>query len=225
MAEKNPYYIDKEDTKKLTIEQIKAAKYNNVFLISLFTNIVDQEGFNASTAAGKHRAQINLGELPCSEKTTGLPQYELGKKLEFLIGSLTNSPDARSRFMSSYFRTLIDRIRDGSVGDNKSWVDYSRLSSCDRDVEGYSPLNAALLAYSKDDSCEIGLNFAKLIDCLVRKNRFGKFEFVNFNETTSENKEMSKKMGLAINEQLLSLKTNNKFTRNFKYDPSNEAFI
>ncbi|MBO5394517.1 MAG: hypothetical protein J6A28_01260 [Clostridia bacterium] len=225
MVEKNPYYISKEDTKRLTSEQIRAAKYNNVFLISMFTNLVGQNCENPSATAGKHRAQINIGELPCSEAATGIPQYELGKKLEFLLATLTNSADARTMFMKSYFSTLIARLRDGSVGDNKSWEDYRKTANCDSNLANRTPINAALLCYSQDDSMEIGINFAKVIDCLIRKTNTGKYDLVNFDENKLQNKDVARQMALAFNNQLKSFKSNSRFMRNFKYDPNSESYL
>ena len=63
-------------------------------------------------------------------------------------------------------------------------------------------------------------------DCiLIRKNSVGKYELINFDENKIENKEMSKKMAIAFNQQLTSFKSNHRFMRNFKYDPSNESSL
>ena len=220
----NKYYLDSEDTKKLTVEQLRAAKYNNYFLMSVFTNLVAEKGTNSETVVNSSFLPgLLLNNLPRKDSQTGIDSHNLGAKLNFLLRTLRNNPEAQKNFSSSFLSQLIECFRRGTTAiEDGQWIDYKESSHCEERYKNKDPFSAALLCYSRNDSLPVGINFAKIIDCLITTNNKGEYKLRDdFDKLSKEAAEMT----AACDKYLNAIKTNPSFTRNFYQDPENSASI
>ena len=229
MAEKNPYYIDKEDTSKLTKVQIDNAKHNNRFLLSVFTNLVANDGKNATLSVPfGRRTQLLAGNLPYSDKETGISSYRLGEKVSFLLQALETSEEERAFFENSYFSELIGFLckgtTDSKIETPERWTNYVPTKYCDVDSAKKDAFTAATVFYKNDYSLPIGLNLAKIIDCIVIPNGKGGF-ILNKNFGVFKNADMANKMTAAIERQLADFKGSQEFRRKFEKDYESGAYL
>ncbi|MBQ8444082.1 MAG: hypothetical protein IJX25_01870 [Clostridia bacterium] len=223
MAVKNPYYIYKEDTQKLTAEQIKSAKFNNYFLMSVFTRLVQSNGENAVEAVSKsYLPGLLLNSLPKTDIQTGIDSKNLGAKVKFLIQALQDSKANRESFNSSFFADLIHRLAFGSIRQDysKRWKNYKATKNCIEKYKEKDPFDAAILCHSKNDNLPVGINFATLIDGIVVANNRGEFHLrTNFNPLSTEAVQMTD----ACDIYLTMLQENPTFVQNF-YLSEDESF-
>lgn len=220
MAEKNPYYIDREDTRRLSKEQIDCAKANNKFLLSVFTKLVMSEGKNATLAVpvGK-RSQLLEGKLPYSDKETGISSNNLGQKVCFLLKALETNEADREAFANSYFSELITFLCKGTtdteINTPERWTNYVPTSRCNSEVAKKDAFTAATIFYKNDYTMPVGLNLSKIIDCLVTSNGKGGFE-LNKTFGAFKNADMASKMTNAIKQQLFDFKNSTAFKTSFE---------
>lgn len=211
---KNKYYLDYDASKGLTTDQLRAAKYNNQFLMSVFTKLVASEGTNPEEAVGDFITCILDNKLPRSDAETGLSSNNLGAKLNFLVTTLRNNPAAQKKFQNSFFYHLINAFRRGSTtfNEQEQWESYQPTSSCSSKYRARGPFAIAMLCHSKDDTAPIGINFATLIDSLIGGDNYGNYYIkTDFDKLGNTAKEMN----MACKNYLSTIKSNSAFKQNF----------
>ncbi|MBE7074328.1 MAG: hypothetical protein E7379_04500 [Clostridiales bacterium] len=204
----NRYYLDKEDCKKLTIQQLRAYKYNNQFLISVFSLLNDSDGRNPEDALGFKLPCILENKLPKPDSETGIPSNNLGAKINFLIQTLKNSEADRQKFVNSFFYQAIEILRRGSLDYTDGWDTYKISSKCPDLHKDKNPFTLAILSHSKTNELPIGLDFTKLIDSLIGTDKNGKYYIrTDFDKMSSNAREIN----LACEAYLKMIKTNPMF--------------
>ena len=214
---KNPYYLDRDDCRRLSVDQLRAAKYNNQFLMSVFTKLVASEGENAQESVGNFITCILDNKLPRSDFETGIPSYNLGAKLNFLVTTLQSKPMERKKFQNSFFYQLISAFRRGTTtfDETEHWDNYIPTAACSENYKERGPFAIAMLCHSKDNSAPIGINFATLIDSLIGTDSTGRYYIKSDFDKLGSN---AKEMNTACKTYLTTIKSNPAFRQNFKQE-------
>lgn len=227
----NPYFSkDDQDfvstiDRKVDPERMKRIKANNRFILSVLQIITLKEDFFNTPGMQKYWDRVIIaGNLANSDKLTGFNTKNLGEKIKFLVKTLAKSPEKLDAFKNSFFvKKVIEPIYIGdfsfassdlSPSLNKSvkndrWEYYEKIGN-DPDLKG-SQLNCALKCYTDDPTVPVGLNFANLINCVVREDEYGNYQFVT--EMTDEMQDDAIK---ASKEFIELLKSIDRFKNNFK---------
>lgn len=163
------YFIDKDLSSKLTPEQLRAAKFNNHWLMAVFTKLVESNGNNIKEIIGNDNLPgILCGKLPRSDQDTGIDSEKLGEKLRFLAQEL-QTPQGKLAFQQSFFFQLIEAFRRGTIDYTKKdcWISYEYISNSDPKYANKEPFTAACLCHARDEKTPVGINFYTLIDSLI----------------------------------------------------------
>ena len=205
-----------EKEKEAHKQATRNAKYNNYFLMSVFTNLVAENGTNASSVVpSTFLPNILLGRLPKEDADTKIDSQQLGAKIKFLLRELKSGEQAQQFFSNSFFSKLIECFRRGTTSTNTidRWIAYKPTEACDAKYKEREPFAAALMCYQKNENLPVGINFAKIIDCLIVRKNNGEYAFrQNFDEFGEE----ATLMTAACDKYLRALKTNPLFTSNFE---------
>lgn len=222
---KNKYFLDKESTKGLSIEQLRAAKFNNQFLMSVFTNLVAHDGTNAESVIGQDYITCLLdNKLPRSDAETGVSSKNLGAKLSFLIKTLRNNPEEQKKFQNSFFFQLIEVFRRGTINydEQEIWSNYKPTTLCPDKYKKKGAFSIAMLCHSKNDSAPIGIDFSTLIDSLIDTDKNGNyFITTDFDKFGSEAQEMNN----ACKEYLKLIKSTPTFQSYFESEDGSAMYI
>ena len=176
----NPFFIGEEKSIVMSDDERHSAKFNNQFAISIFSYLAEHEGKNPEDAIQeKYKEKINNNQLPRSDEETGLYSNNLAKKIKCLIEEL-KKPGASELFTHSFFYQIIDRIRLGSMEYNNQemWENYKEKASCEERYQGKDPLFASLLCHLRNPDRAVGLDFTRLIDCLMVPNGKGGYSMI-----------------------------------------------
>ena len=217
----NPFYIGPEKSRAMSVDQLHDTKFNNQFAISVFSALAESEGQSPETAIkAKYKDEKGrLAKLPKSDKETGFYSNDLAKKIQCLIEEL-KKPGGPEFFTHSFFYQLIDHIRLGSmeyVGE-ELWQNFKEKSTCEERYKEKDPLFVALLCHLRNPDRPVGLDFTKLIDCLMVPNGNGGYKMIK--EPDRRTKETATQ---ACEAYLKALRENPAFTKNFEYQtPASE---
>ena len=217
----NPFYIGQEKSKALSVDELHNAKFNNQFAISVFSSLAEYEGLSPDTAVkAKYKNEDGkLTKLPKSDSETGIYSNNLAKKIQCLIEEL-KKPGGPELFTHSFFYQIIDRIRLGSMEytSKELWENYKEKPTCEERYQGKDPLFVALLCHLRNQDRPIGLDFSKLIDCIMVPNGNGGYKMIK--EPDKRTKEQASQ---ACKAYLKTLRENPAFTKNFEYQqPASE---
>ena len=214
----NPYFIDETKDARLSREQAHYMKENWVFATTIFTNIIKGMGDTSVVMnSPKYNRLITHSQLPYADNLTGVKSHELGAKINFLIGFLQKSQSNKDQFMNSFFvQTLMNLLYNGANNnDAELWVSYEQISDSDPELANKQALSAAAYCYRKDPKVPIGLNYIKLIDAIVTKDKNGNYRLVDGRELDFATR---KQMAEAVAEHIRLLKANARFQRSYSND-------
>ena len=209
----NRFFIGDEKSRSMTIDQVHDAKFNNQFAISVFSALAETGGkYPDDAVKEKYRERINNNQLPKSDTETGIFSNNLAKKIKCLIEEL-KKPGATELFTHSFFYQIIDRIRLGSMEYNSQemWQNFKETAGCEDRYKGKDPLFASLLCHLRNPDRAIGLDFTKLIDCLMVPNGKGGYSMVR-----EPDKRTKDEATQACKAYLKLLRENPAFTKNFE---------
>lgn len=204
----NPYYIKETN---MSVEQELYMKENNIYFINIITCLIKYHGI-ANNITSNYKKRILSGELYNSDKKTGINTNSLGEKIKAFI-ILLDKEDNRNKFFNSYFYTAMTRIATGNTNIdnyNEEWLNYTKTSFCDEELQQCSPLTAALVCYRADKTVPLGLNISRLMDNIVQKDQDGNYQII---DTTAEQGDL---MYQAVCEQVIALKKISKFQHCFE---------
>ena len=217
----NPFYIGQEKSRAMSIDQLHNAKLNNQFAISVFSALAESEGeYPDSAVKSKYKDENGiLTKLPKSDAETGIYSNNLAKKIQCLINEL-KKPGGAELFTHSFFYQIIDHIRLGSMeySTEELWQNFQEKSNCEERYQGKDPLFVSLLCHLRNPDRPVGLDFTKLIDCLMVPNGNGGYKMVK--EPDKRTKELANQ---ACKAYLKTLRENPSFIKNFEYhEPASE---
>lgn len=214
---KNPYYIDNDSfLNDNTGTKARNMKRNNVFILNALNSIKYSNPNDKNLGLNATQLAILLsGRLP--KQVEGCKTKELGEKLKFLVLALGDKehPENREIFNNSFLsNTLLSTLFSGGdlCDERNNWSNYKIIPDCkDEEIKNKNSLTAAFRIYRDDPNTPIGLNLVKIIDSLVTKDTSGNYKL-------EENLDIKEKAEMleAINMQIDALKSNKRFTDNFK---------
>ena len=216
----NPYYLDFEDQKGMTLDQVHKIKENNhamVIALNHFARAVKQ-GPDAIRRFRKQLGSHDIVKYPDSE--TGMNTYDFTNRLRFLASKLENDKAACVDYANlSNCGKALSYLFAGYVytESNKDFCDkycrWKEYKTTDKTIEAFKnrdPLGIALYIQKKEDVMPIGLDYAHMLSNIV----------------TGENGEYQLKLDgnddgkvlNAVEEQIFALKTNETFYNNYYND-------
>lgn len=216
----NPYYLDFNDQKGMSYEQIRKIKENNhsmVVALNQLTKAVKQ-GPDAIRRFRKQLGNHDVVKYPDSE--TGMKTYEFTDKLRFLASKLENDRAACVDFtnLSSCGRGLAYLFAGYVYTENDKdfcdkycrWKEYKSTDKTIPTFKNQDPLNVALYLQKKEDVMPIGLDYAQMLNDVVPGEN-GNYQL---NITGRDDGRML----FAVEQQIFDLKTNETFYNNFYND-------
>lgn len=207
------YYID--GNLRLTTEQISFVKKNHIYVTKALNQIYSSVRKNSADIGGAFRSALLLGNLPKSDKLTGVNTNRLGEKLQYLTIALgdKNHPENKEIYQNSFLlqNILIPLYAGYIVDPDKKWDNYRRTNECEQVFDNKNSFDAAAFCQRDDVNTPIGLDDSKLIDAIVKTNARGDFYLDN---TTSLEDEME--MVDALKKELNALKKHSRFCACFK---------
>lgn len=197
-------------------ERMKAIKFNNMFVFTIFSKMHKLDGkFSEDALMNKYMPTILSGNLARTDKTTGFNSKDLGEKIKFLVKESIKNPEKLEKFKNSFFSQSVLKIfYDGCTGgwnnEQEMWISYKN-KDLDPFVKDMDPLNAAMKYYLNDPTVPVGLDMTTLIDGLIKKDANGNYSIISdFNDI-----EKKEEMIEAIKSYVELIKSTKKFKDNF----------
>lgn len=212
----NSYLIDES---KLTLQQKKMAKDNNVYMWGILNHMICRP--NEPMAKEWHSKIVEDKHLQYTDAETNMNMgYDkTAKKIAFLYQAMQKDPKVVEEFKKSSLCKL-SLLFFGAQKDKPLWHSWAIKRNVEKRYQGKNYMQGAFIAYRHDDEAKIELNTSKIIDLYVHETGDGKYYLKDIYNDLSE-KERGEILE-AITDTVRDLQKTKEFTENY-YETENDS--